>query len=79
MFNLCMISVSHSCCESVCIGRRRLPVCLRLPKPRRLLPNAQKNSSSECVLSFIGFSETQQGWLPQSQVERESSSSFLDA
>lgn len=33
MFNLCMISVSHSCCESVCIGRRRLPVCLRLPKP----------------------------------------------
>lgn len=33
MFNLCMISASHSCCESVCIGRRRLPVCLRLPKP----------------------------------------------
>lgn len=32
MFNLCMISVSHSCCESVCIGRRRLPVCLRLSK-----------------------------------------------
>lgn len=33
MFNLCMISASHSCCESVCIGRRRLPVCLRLLKP----------------------------------------------
>lgn len=33
MFNLCMISASHSRCESVCLGRRRLPVCLRLLKP----------------------------------------------
>lgn len=33
MFNLCMSSVSHSCCESVCIWRRCLLVCLRLPKP----------------------------------------------
>lgn len=56
-----------------------LPVCLRHPKPWPLLPKAEKmweNSSSECALSFIGFSATQRGWLRRPQVGRELSFSF---
>lgn len=53
-----------------------LPCLSETSQTRALLPKAEKNSSSECVLSFIGFSATRRGRYPQ--VGRELSSCFLD-